>query len=193
MGAWINALFAGKENIFFACITVGLLIAIAILFVLLIVARKGRADDRKDHKNFVRNAEKAFEYEIFQRKQVEEDFAQYRGEIDQKNEERKETEKRRRITKSMRQDILNRDEYTCQICRISKSFFDDLCPTLGDYLLLEIDRVNSVANGGNGKDKDNLQVLCWRCNRKKGKKKTNEQVASLIDYGIQYLRNGTDA
>ena len=50
---------------------------------------------------------------------------------------------RRRINPRMKQDILERDDYTCQICGISKQFLDDLCPGLGDYLLLEIDHIES--------------------------------------------------
>ncbi|MBR6258439.1 MAG: HNH endonuclease [Lachnospiraceae bacterium] len=96
---------------------------------------------------------------------------------------------RRRISPGMKQDVLERDDYTCQICGISKQFLDDLCPGLGDYLLLEIDHIESVARGGTGKDEDNLQVLCWRCNRKKGGKLTNEEVEEMIDYGIWYLED----
>ena len=105
---------------------------------------------------------------------------------DEKAAER-ETAGRRRISPRMKQLVLERDAYTCQICGISKQFLDELCPGLGDYLLLEIDHIESVAKGGTGKDEDNLQVLCWRCNRKKGGKKTNEEVEELIDYGIGYL------
>ncbi|MCR5249551.1 MAG: HNH endonuclease [Lachnospiraceae bacterium] len=102
----------------------------------------------------------------------------------------RETAGRRRVSMRMKQDVLERDDYTCRICGISRQFMDDLCPGLGDYLLLEIDHIESVAKGGTGKDEDNLQVLCWRCNRKKGGTKTNEEVEELIDYGIWYLTDG---
>ena len=104
-----------------------------------------------------------------------------------KRELEREVYGRRRITPRMKQYILERDEYTCQICGISRDFIDELCPGLGDYLLLEVDHIESVANGGSGDDEDNLQVLCWRCNRKKGGSLTNSQVRRLIDYGIDYL------
>lgn len=65
---------------------------------------------------------------------------------------------------------------------------ESLCEGLGDYLLLEADHIQSVAQGGTGKDIDNLQCLCWRCNRKKGGKKTNEQIKKDIDYGIEQLK-----
>ena len=83
---------------------------------------------------------------------------------------------------------VERDNYTCQICGISRDFLDELCPGLGDYLLLEADHIQSVKRGGTGKDIDNLQCLCWRCNRKKGGNKTNKDVRAEIDYGIWYLK-----
>lgn len=94
---------------------------------------------------------------------------------------------RRRISPRMKQAVLERDNYTCQICGISQGFLDELCPGLGDYLLLETDHIRSVKRGGSGNDIDNLQCLCWRCNRKKGGNKTNRDVKEEIDYGIWYL------
>jgi hypothetical protein len=94
---------------------------------------------------------------------------------------------RRRVTQTMKKNVLIRDNRTCQICGISYDFLENLCTGLGDYLLLEIDHIQSVANGGTGKQEDNLQCLCWRCNRTKGKNKTNEDVKSSIDYGIDKL------
>lgn len=94
---------------------------------------------------------------------------------------------RRRIRLSDKQLVLERDNYTCQICGISKDFLDNYCDGLGDYLLLEVDHIKSVSQGGTGSDIDNLQCLCWRCNRKKGGLKTNKQVRNVIDYGIDHL------
>ena len=106
-----------------------------------------------------------------------------------KREAEREVSGRRRITPRMKERILERDDYTCQICGISREFVDDLCPGLGDYLLLEIDHIDPVAQGGSGKDEDNLQVLCWRCNRKKGGTLTNEEVMNIIDYVIEFLED----
>ena len=114
------------------------------------------------------------------------------GFINRRYAAEKEVAGRRRITPKMKQYILERDNYTCQICGISKGFLDDLYDGLGDYLLLEIDHVNSVANGGTGSDEDNLQVLCWRCNRTKGRDRTNQEVKQLIDYGVEYLESDND-
>lgn len=100
----------------------------------------------------------------------------------------REVARRRRIRISDKNEVFARDNYTCQICGISRDYLDSLCYGLGDYLLLEADHIQSVARGGTGRDIDNLQCLCWRCNRKKGGNKTNEQVRRLIDYGIDYLQ-----
>ena len=99
----------------------------------------------------------------------------------------REVVRRRRIRISDKTEVFERDNYTCQICGISRDYLDSLCYGLGDYLLLEADHIQSVAQGGTGRDVDNLQCLCWRCNRKKGGNKTNDQVRRIIDYGIDYL------
>ena len=104
--------------------------------------------------------------------------------VRRREEEKKATAKRRYVTPKMKTYILKRDNYTCQICGISKGLFDSFIPHLGDYLLLEVDHIVPVASGGYGDDENNLQTLCWRCNRKKGNTKTNEEVKKLIDYGI---------
>lgn len=99
----------------------------------------------------------------------------------------REISQRRYIRASDKEAVFERDNYTCQICGISRDYLDDLCPGLGDYLLLEADHIRSVKRGGTGNDIDNLQCLCWRCNRKKGCNKTNREVRDEIDYGIWYL------
>ena len=104
----------------------------------------------------------------------------------------REVARRRRIRVSDKNEVFERDNYTCQICGISKDYLDSLCEGLGDYLLLEADHIRSVSQGGTGKDIDNLQCLCWRCNRKKGGRRTNEQVRNMIDYGIEYLYRNRD-
>jgi 5-methylcytosine-specific restriction endonuclease McrA len=104
----------------------------------------------------------------------------------------REVARRRRIRVSDKTEVFERDNYTCQICGISKDYLDSLCEGLGDYLLLEADHIRSVSQGGTGKDIDNLQCLCWRCNRKKGGRRTNEQVRDMIDYGMDYLYRNRD-
>ena len=109
----------------------------------------------------------------------------------QKQEQETDRRRRRMITPKMRRSVLERDDYTCQICGISKGMLDDLLPGLGDYLLLEIDHIKPVSRGGTGFTEDNLQTLCWRCNRKKSDKRTNEETRELIDYGVDYLFSDT--
>ena len=94
---------------------------------------------------------------------------------------------RRRIKLSDKRKVFERDNYTCQICGISKGILDSFYEGLGDYLLLEVDHIQSVSQGGTGRDIDNLQCLCWRCNRKKGGMRTNEEVRAMIDYGVEYI------
>lgn len=94
---------------------------------------------------------------------------------------------RRRIKLSDKRKVFERDNYTCQICGISKGILDSFCEGLGDYLLLEVDHIQSVSQGGTGRDIDNLQCLCWRCNRKKGGLRTNDEVREMIDYGVDYI------
>lgn len=110
-----------------------------------------------------------------------------RRSIRRQKQKQRELSQRRYIRSSDKEAVFERDNYTCQICGISRDFLEDLCPGLGDYLLLEADHIRSVKRGGSGDDIDNLQCLCWRCNRKKGGNKTNQEVQDEIDYGISYL------
>lgn len=65
------------------------------------------------------------------------------------------------MTKELRQRILERDNYTCQNCGLSK---DD-----EPHLLLEVDHIIPVSKGGKTEE-SNLQTLCWKCNRLKSDK-----------------------
>ena len=65
------------------------------------------------------------------------------------------------MTAKLREQIKIRDGYTCQICSLSTS--DEA------NLLLEIDHVIPLSKGGITSE-DNLQTLCWKCNRSKGSK-----------------------
>lgn len=63
------------------------------------------------------------------------------------------------MTPQLREKIKKRDKNTCQQCGISVR--DE------PNLLIEIDHVIPVSKGGTTVE-ENLQALCWRCNRKKG-------------------------
>ncbi|MFJ2617987.1 HNH endonuclease [Glutamicibacter sp. NPDC087344] len=67
------------------------------------------------------------------------------------------------MTVRLRTEIKDRDNYTCQNpeCGISVA--------AEPHLLLEVDHIVPVSKGGLSTH-DNLQTLCWRCNRKKGAK-----------------------
>lgn len=66
------------------------------------------------------------------------------------------------MTSSLREKIKTRDDYTCQICGLST--YDE------QNLLLEIDHIIPLSKGGVTSE-ENLQTLCWRCNRSKGAKR----------------------
>lgn len=65
------------------------------------------------------------------------------------------------MTSSLREKIKERDDHTCKICGISAN--DE------KHLLLEIDHILPLSKGGMSTE-DNLQTLCWKCNRTKGSK-----------------------
>ncbi len=70
-------------------------------------------------------------------------------------------EQRTLMTKKLREFIKNRDNFTCRNCGNSTH--------VEPNLLLEIDHIIPVAKGGYTVE-DNLQTLCWKCNRKKSDK-----------------------
>jgi hypothetical protein len=71
------------------------------------------------------------------------------------------------MTPSLREKIKVRDDFTCQIC--SLSIKDER------NLLLEIDHIFPLSRGGITSE-NNLQTLCWRCNRSKG-----SRIESIIE------------
>ncbi|MGL4767852.1 MAG: HNH endonuclease [Formosimonas sp.] len=65
------------------------------------------------------------------------------------------------MTQGLREKIKLRDNHACKICNLS---------VLNEQnLLLEIDHIIPVSRGGMTTE-ENLQTLCWRCNRSKGAK-----------------------
>ena len=65
------------------------------------------------------------------------------------------------MTSQLREKIKIRDNYTCKQCGLS--IFDE------PNLLLEIDHIIPLSKDGKT-TVENLQTLCWKCNRKKGSK-----------------------
>jgi len=65
------------------------------------------------------------------------------------------------MTSSLREKIKQRDKYTCKKCGLSVE--------VEPNLLLEIDHIIPLSKNGMTTE-DNLQTLCWKCNRSKGSK-----------------------
>jgi hypothetical protein len=65
------------------------------------------------------------------------------------------------MTTKLRNRIKERDNYTCTYCSVSLA--------VEPHLLLEVDHIVPVSKGGLTTE-DNLQALCWRCNRTKSNK-----------------------
>ena len=65
---------------------------------------------------------------------------------------------RNAMTNDLRNAIKKRDNYTCCIC--GNSIYKE------PNLLLEVDHIVPISKGGKT-EADNLQTLCWRCNREK--------------------------
>lgn len=68
---------------------------------------------------------------------------------------------RRAMTKDLRDAIKIRDNYTC--CKCGNSIYKE------PNLLLEIDHIIPISKGGKT-EPNNLQTLCWKCNRSKSDK-----------------------
>lgn len=65
------------------------------------------------------------------------------------------------MTPRLRKAILGRDGYTCKRCGVGTA--DE------PHLLLEVDHIVPISKGGLTSE-NNLQTLCWKCNRSKGAK-----------------------
>ena len=70
------------------------------------------------------------------------------------------------MTSKLREKIKQRDNYTCQHCGNSTEREPNL--------LLEIDHIIPLSKNGQSTE-DNLQTLCWKCNRSKGSKIINKE------------------
>lgn len=70
-------------------------------------------------------------------------------------------QQRNEMTPELREAVLRRDNYTC--CKCGNSRYEE------PSLLLEVDHIVPIKAGGRT-TLDNLQTLCWRCNRSKSSK-----------------------
>ena len=81
------------------------------------------------------------------------------------------------MTSKLRKKIKERDNYTC--CHCGNSIWKE------PNLLLEVDHIVPVADGGYTVE-DNLQTLCWVCNRHKSKKSNDDiKTANINRESIQ--------
>lgn len=76
--------------------------------------------------------------------------------------------KRKPIPKSVRFEVFKRDKFTCQYCGES-----------APNVILEIDHINPVANGGSNEIM-NLITSCRDCNRGKTDKKLDDNTAVMV-------------
>lgn len=81
------------------------------------------------------------------------------------------------MTSSLRRKILIRDNYTCQICGNSKQKEPNL--------LLEIDHIIPLSRGGMTSE-ENLQTLCWKCNRSKGTKILGKNISNIENKFVEH-------
>lgn len=79
---------------------------------------------------------------------------------------------RRKLTSSLREQVMRRDNYTCQICG----------KYMPDTVGLQIDHIIPVSKGGKT-ELDNLRCLCSLCNgRKSNKVNYNPVDAAVVNY-----------
>lgn len=89
------------------------------------------------------------------------------------------------MTSKLRNSIKARDNYACRYCSVSVA--------AQPHLLLEVDHIIPVSKGGMS-TADNLQTLCWRCNRTKSNKVApNGQVPAVQPTNIQLASQLADA
>ncbi len=87
------------------------------------------------------------------------EFSFYHYHYDRRNQNRKQTKNRVGISKKLRFEIYQRDNFTCQYCGRTKD----------DKIKLELDHKIPVSQGGKT-DFNNLITSCYDCNRGKSNK-----------------------
>lgn len=76
---------------------------------------------------------------------------------------------RKPVSKKARFEVFKRDGFVCQYCGSTPP-----------RVVLEVDHVNAVANGG-GNDLDNLVTACFDCNRGKGARELSVAPATVAE------------
>ena len=83
------------------------------------------------------------------------------------------------VPKKLKKAILNRDNYTCQCCGISKDELAKYIPGMETKVKWTIDHELPRRFGGSD-DPSNLQCFCSECNTIKGDFFTNEEVKEKV-------------
>lgn len=154
----------------------GVVIFCSILFIILIIwgiyeevsERRSNNDDDFPHHSY--NHEERFTH--FNYENLDDNSSQYSLKpqqsikpfqitVDFEREQRNKMKRKYKQGLTLRDYILKRDNYTCQKCGNSKR--------IEPNLLLEVDHIYPVSKGGLSIP-ENLQTLCWKCNRSKSNK-----------------------
>jgi 5-methylcytosine-specific restriction endonuclease McrA len=80
---------------------------------------------------------------------------------------------------AVKKAVFERDNYTCQICGISRDGIAELLPGLETKITWSIDHIIPRRCGGTD-DMSNLQCVCYNCNNVKGDKFTNEETKKMV-------------
>lgn len=92
--------------------------------------------------------------QVFTQSDLEKEIAKVKKLREKRNSRKHQIKKERSLmTQSLRFKILERDQFTCQLCG----------STVQDGVKLHIDHIKPVSKGGKTEE-DNLMVLCDRCN-----------------------------
>jgi len=84
----------------------------------------------------------------------------------------------RSISLQLRNEILERNGFTCQLCGVTAGDPDPADPS--KHARLHVDHVKPITQGGTN-DRDNLRVLCTACNLgKKDLQTTSEGALNLL-------------
>lgn len=90
----------------------------------------------------------------------------------------------RTISPQLRNEILERNGFTCQLCGAGPGEPDPFNPNR--KVRLHIDHITPVSQGGRG-DKDNLRVLCSACNQGRSNVQSPTETALNIVAKIRKL------